>query len=133
MKLLLSAVLAVGCLMWVAPAEAHHSFNTFFTMDRTVEIEGVVKSFRLVSPHSEMMVEVTEPDGAKVMWRITARTGAVNARRAGWKPEDFIGHQVKVEGNPSRSATATAMAAGVVTFTDGKVVCLGGCPGVPEQ
>ena len=133
MKLLVSLVSAVVLMALSVPALAHHSFNTFFSMEGTVEIEGLVTSFKLVSPHSEMMVEVTEPDGTIALWRITARTGAVNARRAGWRPEDFIGHTVKVEGNPARREGATAMAAGVVTFPDGKIVCLGGCPGVPEQ
>jgi len=131
MKLCLSALSAVACVALAVPAMAHHSFNTFFDMSRTVQIEGIVKSFRLVSPHSEMMIDVPDAGGKAVTWRITARTGAVNARREGWKVEDFIGKKVKVEGNPTRREGGTAMAAGVVTFEDGKVVCLGGCPGGP--
>lgn len=131
MKLCLSALSVVAGMVLAVPAMAHHSFNTFFDMSRTVQIEGIVKSFRLVSPHSEMMVDVSDPAGKAVTWRITARTGAVNARREGWKVEDFIGKKVKVEGNPTRREGGTAMAAGVVTFEDGKVVCLGGCPGGP--
>lgn len=100
-------------------------------MSRTVEINGVVKSFRLVSPHSEMIVEVPDAAGTMVEWRITARTGAVNAKREGWRVEDFVGRKVKVAGNPTRREGGTAMAAGVVTVEDGKVVCLGGCPGGP--
>ena len=124
----MSAVLAVLAV----PARAHHSFNTFFDMSRTIEIQGVVTAFRLVSPHSEMLVDVPDAGGKAVTWRITARTGAVAAKREGWKPEDFIGKKVKVEGNPTRREGGTAMAAGVVTFVDGgKVVCLGGCPGGP--
>jgi hypothetical protein len=131
MRFRLSAVLAVTGIVLAVPAMAHHSFNTFFDMSRTVEIEGIVQSFRLVSPHSEMMVEVSDAGGKVVTWRITARTGAVNAKREGWKAEEFIGKKVKVEGNPSRREGGTAMAAGVVTFPDGRVVCLGGCPGGP--
>lgn len=131
MKTCVSAVLAVGFVVLAVPARAHHSFNTFFDMTRTVQIQGVVKSFRLVSPHSEMILQVAQADGKLVEWRITARTGAVNAKREGWKVEDFIGKKVKVEGNPTRREGGTAMAAGVVTFEDGKVVCLGGCPGGP--
>ena len=48
----LSAACALAIL--AVPALAHHSFNTFYDMTRTLKIEGVVKSFRLVSPHSEM-------------------------------------------------------------------------------
>lgn len=131
MKLCLSALSVVAWVVLAVPAMAHHSFNTFFDMSRTVQIEGIVKSFRLVSPHSEMMIDVPDAGGKAVTWRITARTGAVNARREGWKAEDFIGKKVKVEGNPTRREGGTAMAAGVVTFEDGKVVCLGGCPGGP--
>jgi hypothetical protein len=130
MKLCSLAAFAVMSAVLAVPANAHHSFNTFFDMSRTIKIEGVVTSFRLVSPHSEMMVDVPDAAGKAVTWRITARTGAVNAKREGWKPEDFIGK--KVEGNPTRREGGTAMAAGVVTFLDGgKVVCLGGCPGGP--
>jgi hypothetical protein len=125
------SILAVACVAIAAPAGAHHSFNTFYDMTRTVQIEGVVKSFKLVSPHSEMIVEVTDAGGKTLEWRITARTGAVNAKREGWKTEDFIGKKVKIAGNPTRREGGTAMAAGVVTFPDGKVVCLGGCPGGP--
>ncbi len=122
----MSAVLAV-------PATAHHSFNTFFDMSRTIAIEGVVTSFRLVNPHSEMLVDVPDAGGEAVTWRITARTGAREAMEEGWRPDDFVGRQVKVEGNPTRRVGGTAMAAGVVTFADdGSVVCLGGCPGGPE-
>jgi hypothetical protein len=130
MKRFLS-ILSIACVVVAVPAWAHHSFNTFYDMARTVQIEGVVKSFKLVSPHSEMIVEVTDAAGKTVEWRITARTGAVNAKREGWKTEDFVGKKVKIAGNPTRREGGTAMAAGVVTFPDGKVVCLGGCPGGP--
>ncbi len=126
-----AAALTLALALSAVPLLAHHSFNTFFDISRTVQIEGVVKSFKLVSPHSEMIVEVTDATGKVVDWRITARTGAVAARQAGWKTEEFVGKKVKVEGNPTRREGGTAMAAGVVTFPDGKVVCLGGCPGGP--
>jgi hypothetical protein len=118
-------------MVLAVPAVAHHSFNTFFDMSRTIKIDGVVTSFKLVSPHSEMLIDVPGADGKPVTWRITARTGAVNAKREGWRPQDFVGKRVTVEGNPSRRPDGKAMTAGVVTFQDGKVVCLGGCPGGP--
>src|ERR1700751_4028485 len=110
MKGFVIATLALTLLIPSIPALAHHSFNTFWYMDKTMEITGVVKSFRLVSPHSEMMVEVEE-NGKPIMWRITAKTGAVNARKEGWKPEEFIGKKVKIQGNPPRRAAANSMVA----------------------
>jgi|SRR5687767_1359701 Family of unknown function (DUF6152) len=132
MKRYLAAVSAACALAMLAvPAAAHHSFNTFFDMSRTIEIQGLITAFRVVSPHSEMMVDVTDASGKVVTWRITARTGAGNARREGWKSEQFVGKKAKIQGNPTRREGGTAMTAGVVTFEDGKVVCLGGCPGGP--
>ena len=130
---ILMVILAVMSGAAAYPAIAHHSFNIFFDMSRTIAIEGVVTSFRLVNPHAEMLVDVPDSGGSPITWRITARTGPAAAIREGWKPEDFIGKQVKVEGNPTRREGGTAMSAGVVTFAeDGRIVCLGGCPGGPE-
>jgi hypothetical protein len=133
MKLRAFAACAAMSAVLAVPAFAHHSFNTFFDISRTVKVEGVIKTFRLVSPHSDMTLEAKDASGKPVTWHITARTGAVNARREGWKVEEFIGKRVTVEGNPTRRQGGTAMAAGVVTFLDegNRVVCLGGCPGGP--
>ncbi len=131
MKLLLSSALVLTWVTLAVPARAHHSFNTIYDISRTVQIEGIATSFKLVNPHSVMVVDVTDGAGKVAAWRITARTGAVNAKREGWKAEDFIGKKVKVEGNPTRRPGGTALAAGAVTMPDGKVVCFGGCPGGP--
>jgi hypothetical protein len=85
MKLILSAAL-VAMLFLSIPALAHHSFNTFFDMSKTVQIEGVVKSFKLISPHSEMVVEVEKAGGQVETWRITAEP-ARSYEKAGWKVE----------------------------------------------
>ena len=94
MKLYSLAALTAMLAVLVVPAEAHHSFNTFFDVSRTVQIEGIIKTFRLVSPHSEMTVDVTDAAGKLATWRITARTGATNAKREGWKVEEFIGKRL---------------------------------------
>jgi len=96
MKLCCLAVFTVMSAVLAVPASAHHSFNTFFDVSRTVQIEGIIKTFRLVSPHSEMTVDVTDATGKLATWRITARTGATNAKREGWKVEEFVGKRVRV-------------------------------------
>lgn len=133
MKLCVSAVLAVMLMVPVMPALAHHSFNTFWYMDRTVEVTGTVKSLKIVNPHGELQIEVTEPNGQKSVWIITSRGSASAARKAGWTNDSLpIGTKVTVEGNPSRKEGAHALAAGKVTLPDGKVMWLGGGGGVPE-
>ncbi len=115
------------------PALAHHSFTTFWHMDQTVQITGIVRSTRIINPHGELTVEVTEPNGDTSLWYITSRGPAQATRRAGWENGLLVGETVTVEGSPSRKEGAKALAAGKVTLTDGKVMWLGGGGGVPGQ
>jgi Family of unknown function (DUF6152) len=114
-------------------AYAHHSFNSFWQMDKTVEITGIVKSVKLVNPHANMVIEVTDTNGAKSLWSITSR-GSVSALRAGgWKEDTVtIGMKVKVQGNPSRVEGAKGLAAGKITKPDGSEVWFGGGGGIPQ-
>ena len=126
------SLLAVALFLMVAPVLAHHSFQTFWHMDKTVEITGVVKAVKLVNPHATMTVEVTEKNGGKANWNITSR-GSVSALRAGgWKEDTVpVGMMVKIEGNPSRNEGAKGLAAGKITKPDGSIVWFGGGGGIP--
>jgi hypothetical protein len=128
----------------VVPAVAHHSFYTFYYMDKMMEIEGTVKSLKIVNPHSEMTVEVTDKDGTKVLWRITATAGGiVGLQKVGWKAGMLVGTRVKVEGHPPRKEGGTGLAGGKVTLLEkatlpdgkeypaGTVLWLGGGGGIP--
>ncbi len=132
MKLFVSTVLVALFLVLAIPAVAHHSFNTYWYMDRTVEITGVVKTVKLVNPHANMVVEVNE-GGQKTLWSITSR-GSVSALRAGGWKEDTLtpGMTIKIEGNPSRKEGAKGLAAGKITKPDGSVVWFGGGGGIPQ-
>ena len=133
MRLWVSALLVATFLMLAVPAIAHHSFTSFWYMDKTVEITGVVKAVKLVNPHANMVIEVTEANGQKSDWSITSR-GSVSALRAGgWKEDTVtIGMKVKIEGNPSRKEGAKGLAAGKITKPDGSVVWFGGGGGIPQ-
>ena len=132
MRLFVSVLLVGAFVILAVPAIAHHSFNTYWYMDRTVEISGVVKAVKLVNPHATMVVEVTEGSG-KSLWSITSR-GSVSALRAGGWKEDTVtpGMTVKIEGNPSRKEGAKGLAAGKITKPDGSVVWFGGGGGIPQ-
>ena len=128
---LLAVLVVVG--LATIPAMAHHSFTTFWRMDETVEITGIVRSTRIINPHGELTVEVTEPNGETALWYITSRGPAQATRRAGWENGLLVGETVTVEGSPSRKEGAKALAAGKVTLSDGKIMWLGGGGGVPGQ
>src|SRR5258705_2816657 len=123
MKLTLSLVV-VGLLFFMAiPAVAHHSAGNFWYTDKNVEVQGTVKSVKIINPHPEMVIEVTTADGTKAVWRITGGGNASGMIRAGWKNGTLpVGMLVKVVGHPSRTEGAKALLAGKVTTPEGKVL-----------
>ena len=46
----LSIGVLAGLLLLTVPTLAHHSFTNFWDLNETREIEGVVKSLKLVNP-----------------------------------------------------------------------------------
>ena len=65
----------------MASVEAHHSASSFWHIDRTTVIEGVVKAVHMVNPHPEVVVEVTDANGEKSDWYLS---GSGNA--SAWDP-----------------------------------------------
>jgi hypothetical protein len=124
-----SVPLVVGgvLLMTAAATNAHHSMPNFWHMDRTVEVEGVVQSVKIINPHPELVLEVTNPDGTMSIWRITGAGNASAMIRNGWTNKSLPqGMKVKVEGHPSQNEAARALLAGIVTKPDGTKVEFGG-------
>ena len=123
MRFCLLFLLAGSLLMVTVPVEAHHSASSFWHTDRTVVIEGVVKSVHMVNPHPELVVEVTAANGEKSDWYISGGGNASAMIRAGWTQDTLTpGMKVKVEGNPSRREGAKALLTGDVTKEDGTVL-----------
>jgi hypothetical protein len=93
--LILSASLA-------APAGAHHSF-AMYDLRQVVTVEGVVREFRWVNPHSSMVVVASRPGGTQEVWAIEM-TSPGNLTRLGWTRKSFKpGDRIKVEFSPLRN------------------------------
>ena len=129
------SVAMVGLVMMLAfPVLGHHSAGNFWYTDRNVEIAGVVKSLKMVNPHPELVVEVTEGNGTKSLWRVSGGGNASAMIRAGWKSTTLpLGLMVKVEGHPSRTEGAHALLAGNVTKPDGQVLNFSAGSGPVDQ
>lgn len=107
------------CALSLAPlAQAHHSFAVHFVAEGTVEVKGVVESFRFSNPHGVLTFKVTDTSGQTVQWR--AETNSPNIlRRRGWSKDSLRpGDEITVLGFPARDGTSY-MRISKVTFADG--------------
>jgi hypothetical protein len=115
--LLVAATLAVS-----APALAHHSF-AMFDQDHPVDLEGVVREFKFINPHTFIVLEVKQADGSIQTWNLEGRSPA-NLTRAGWSVKSLkAGDEIKAKIWPLRSgAPGGGWDAANVTFRDGRPI-----------
>lgn len=103
-------------------AWAHHSF-AMFDFERPIEIEGTVKEWKFINPHTFIMLVVKEDDGTLTTWNLEGQStnGLV---REGWSSKSLKpGDHLKMQINPLRSgAPGGAWSKERVTFEDGRPV-----------
>jgi hypothetical protein len=98
-------------LLMAGGVQAHHSHAPFYNLDEIVEITGVVKSFLLINPHPEIVIEVTGSDGEPAEVLVYAQAYAGQMREMGGWTEDSvkIGQTITVVGHPGRSSVSSVM------------------------
>lgn len=112
-------IVLAGFAMLPAVALAHHSNPGFYRMDETVEVTGIVKSWHLVNPHPELVIEVTEEGGETSEMRVYALSTGGMLQNSGWTSDSLVvGDRVTVVGHASRSGDSS-MAGSRVVKPDG--------------
>ena len=81
-KALTMALIFGAIVIGAGPVAAHHSF-ALFDNDKTVPLEGTVKSFEWTNPHSWIVLEVLGENRAVQEWRIELPAASLLARE-GW-------------------------------------------------
>jgi hypothetical protein len=117
-------VLVAIAMVAMPVAYAHHSM-AMFDRDKTVTLEGTVKSFKWTSPHAFIEVTVLYKEGP-IDWAIEMGGGGVSTLlRAGWTPETIkFGDKVSMKCHPLRNGNAGGNFVSL-TLPDGKVMTLG--------
>ncbi len=111
------SLLTGSILLMAGGVQAHHSHAPFYNLDEIVEITGVVKSFLLINPHPEIVIEVTGSDGEPAEVIVYAQAYAGQMREMGGWTEDSvkIGQTVTVVGHPGRSSVSSVMGQTITT------------------
>ncbi len=123
---LLRVVASAGVLMAAAlPLPAHHSFSAEFDQSKQVTLEGKVVMMEWVNPHSWLHIDVTQPDGSVVRWKIEGGSPSVLFRK-GWNRDSLpAGIKVKVVGFQAKDGSFRASSRDL-QFPDGRRMDLGG-------
>jgi Family of unknown function (DUF6152) len=97
-----TAAAAAGLLLAAGTAAAHHS-PVLFDRSKRVTLNGTVKEFAWMNPHSSIQLEVTTPDGAVEVWGVEMNSPN-NLVKQGWKSNIIKGgDKVSIVVNPLRS------------------------------
>ena len=122
-------LVGAGMLVASLTAVAHHSVSAEFDTNKEVTFTGVVKQVDWMNPHIYTHVEVKQPDGKVIVYRVEG--GPPNSLfRQGIRPEQLPAGTIVTCTNCSRSKSETSMNVnGRMTLQDGKPAL--GAPGGP--
>jgi hypothetical protein len=127
-------LIAGGLLLSAAaPVLAHHSFAAEFDANQPVTLEGTVKEFRWVNPHSWLIVNVAKKDGTQEEWAVEGGAPSALLRR-GWTRDTLPpGTKVVVQGFMAKDGSHRANARDI-TFPDGTMMFIGSSgTGAPDE
>jgi hypothetical protein len=124
-------MLAAGLLaLPLSAALAHHSLSGQFDTTKSFEINGVVSRVDWVNPHTYVYVDVKQPDGSQLTYKLESLPVAM-MRKAGLSKQELLadGKSVHVKAHPARNGTATLGYMLVLKMADGKEIQFSRVPG----
>jgi len=111
---------AAAFSMSAVPVAAHHS-NSAYQVDRIITLEGTVKEWRWMNPHTWLVMTVEGPDGKTQEWAVEGRPPGILGR-AGWSAKILQpGERVTVHASPAKNGDPEGIIARV-TKADGTVL-----------
>ena len=127
MRFTVTCLAVAGALVvfTAASARAHHSFAAAFDATKPVVVTGVITEVRLVNPHSQFVLDVTDTTGKVETWRFEGSTPS-SLIRSGFRPGTLkVGDKVTVTGSHARDMTQNAGAAREIVTADGRSFIVG--------
>jgi hypothetical protein len=112
---LIAFILGIGLAFSASTATGHHAISAEFDVNKPIEFTGKVVKIDWLNPHTYTHVEVTQPDGTGIVYKVEG--GPPNALyRSGWRKESLpIGEEVTVAGIMARNPESTNVGSARIT------------------
>jgi hypothetical protein len=115
-------LLAGAVSLTTGTLHAHHSISAEFDESKPITFTGVVKQVDWRNPHIYTHVEVKNPDGALVVYKVEG--GSPNSLfRQGWRKDSIkVGDTVTVSGVRAKIPSSMNVGVATITLPDGSRV-----------
>jgi hypothetical protein len=91
-------VLWAALLAFAGPLQAHHNAG-LFDSETPIRLEGVIAEVRFANPHSYILVDVENADGARVRWAVENSGTLAMTRQRGFDEQTVqVGDSIEVCG-----------------------------------
>ena len=97
----IASFVAAVLLFNAGSGAAHHS-GEMFEREKTITVEGVVKEFQYVNPHSWLIVDITSEDGSTETWGFEAEGPTILVRGGVFKNDLQAGDRITITARPMR-------------------------------
>jgi hypothetical protein len=124
---------AIAWFLAAPAAQAHHSLSGQFDTSKSFEVNGVVSRVDWVNPHTYLYVDVKQPNGSQLTYKLESLPVAM-MRKAGVSKQELLGdgRPVHVKAHPARNGTATLGYMLVLKLGDGKEIQFARVPGAED-
>lgn len=119
------AIAGAAILFAAAPIRAHHAFSAEFDISKPLKLQGTLRKWEMINPHSWFHVDVKMPDGTVVPWLVEGGSPNQLIRLGVTKNTLKMGTEFIIEGYQARDGTNKAVGRNF-QFTDGRTLFLGG-------
>ena len=120
-----SVVFAAVLTMATVQLSAHHSVSAEFDTTKPIKFTGTITRVEWTNPHIYTHVQVKEPDGKVIEYRVEG--GPPNSLfRQGWRKDSLkTGETVSVSGIRAKNESSMNVGQATITMPDGKRIFAG--------
>jgi len=112
--------LAIGVVVSVAPAMAHHSFSAEFDGTKAITMKGFVTKVEWTNPHVWFYIDVKQPNGTIENWGFEMGPPHGLQGRGWTRTTMTLGEEVVVDGTLAKNGSHRGNARNVTIAATGK-------------